>query len=180
VNLIPSKFYNFNNNENINGKFDYNKKGKAPKQQIKEASKKAKRDKFNADSNDENVANENIHSSEDEESVEIQPMQVSNAVQLKQKLQSRIEELRAARGATRNGKSRKEMVEKRKQKIKKRKMTNDTLVINILNQGMKIQTEEIKKKDDEPMLLFGKIDFGQVPKKKRGPTDPAALLKIVI
>jgi hypothetical protein len=28
-------------------------------------------------------------------------------------------------------------------------------------------------------IMFGKIDFGETPKSKKGPTDAASLLKIV-
>lgn len=44
--LIPAKFYVMDKSEEANGKFQYNKRKKAPKQAIKEATKKAKKAKL--------------------------------------------------------------------------------------------------------------------------------------
>jgi len=44
--LIPAKFYVMDKGEDANGKFQHNKRKKAPKQAIKEATKKAKKAKL--------------------------------------------------------------------------------------------------------------------------------------
>lgn len=44
--LIPAKFYVMDKSEEANGKFQHNKRKKAPKQAIKEATKKAKKAKL--------------------------------------------------------------------------------------------------------------------------------------
>ncbi|KAI8642295.1 60S ribosome biogenesis protein Rrp14-domain-containing protein [Parasitella parasitica] len=44
--LIPAKFYVMDKAEEANGKFQYNKRKKAPKQAIKEATRKAKKAKL--------------------------------------------------------------------------------------------------------------------------------------
>jgi phosphopantetheinyl transferase (holo-ACP synthase) len=115
--LIPQKFYKMEE-EVVIPKFMKNPKEIAPKQAIKEASKKAKKQRLDPD-----VFAPAIHEDEDMEEVEIptvQPLENSDAVELKEKLQQRIQELRQKRGAA-DPKSRQELLEKRKQKQEKRK-----------------------------------------------------------
>lgn len=47
--LIPAKFYVMDKNDHIDSKFQHNKRKKAPKQAIKEATKKAKKAKLDPD-----------------------------------------------------------------------------------------------------------------------------------
>jgi phosphopantetheinyl transferase (holo-ACP synthase) len=115
--LIPQKFYKMEE-EVVVPKFMKNPKEIAPKQAIKEASKKAKKQRL-----DPEVYAPTVHEDEDMEEMDIptvQPLENSDAVELKEKLQQRIQELRQKRGAA-DPKSRQELLEKRKQKQEKRK-----------------------------------------------------------
>jgi hypothetical protein len=103
--LIPAKYY-FNNatasgavaaNGGVNSKYARNKKDKAPKQAIKEASKRAKRAKLDPNQKKTNVermakgATYDEHSSGAEE---------STMTGLKQRLEARVDTLRKQRQAT--------------------------------------------------------------------------------
>ncbi|KAI9483647.1 MAG: surfeit locus protein 6-domain-containing protein [Benjaminiella poitrasii] len=81
--LIPAKFYVMEKNDDANGKFQHNKRKKAPKQAIKDASKKAKKAKLDPDNaksiaevqqekakhlaEEENEANESDSESDDDD-----------------------------------------------------------------------------------------------------------------
>jgi hypothetical protein len=126
VSLIPQKYYKFEP-EIVDLKFMKNMGQLAPKQEIKEKTKKAKKQKLDPELR--KVEIENIEW-EEIEIPNVKPMENSDAVVLKEKLQQRIQQLREQRGGT-DPKSRQELLDKRKQKQdkrKNRKMTADTKV----------------------------------------------------
>ncbi|KAH6560244.1 hypothetical protein BASA62_000213 [Batrachochytrium salamandrivorans] len=169
------------------GRYGHNKKNKAPKQTIKEATKKAKRAKL--DPNAPKTVSEIQH----EMTLHTQPMAAATAIELKDRLQKRIEELRAKRNIFQVNddsaspsapKTRQDIIEKRKQKkqqrkeamLKKRdsrKKMDDTLGMDVQKTAIATNTGTGGLKMD---VSFGKIDFG-LEEKKKGPTDAVALLQ---
>ncbi|KAJ3252931.1 hypothetical protein HK103_001077 [Boothiomyces macroporosus] len=172
IQLIPPKYYfPIEHLDDQGGKYGQNKKQKAPKQAIKDATKKAKKQKLDPESKTTVEIQQ-----EKEQTMNFQPMANLNPVELKEKLKMRIEELRNQRGVTEKI-DRKELLEKRrlkkqekKQKRKEtRKSTSDTL-------GMRIELPEKEKPEIKQELMFGKLDFGEKQEKKS--IDPASRLKI--
>jgi hypothetical protein len=50
--------------------------------------------------------------------------------------------------------------------------------LSLSSKGMQLQ-EKQELKSESTGIMFGKIDFGEKKEKKKGPTDAAALLKLV-
>ncbi|KAJ3318590.1 hypothetical protein HDV06_007172 [Boothiomyces sp. JEL0866] len=173
IQLIPPKYYfPIEHLDDQGGKYGQNKKQKAPKQAIKDATKKAKKQKLDPESKTTIEIQQ-----EKEQTSNFQPMANLNPVELTEKLKMRIAELRNQRGVTEKI-DRKELLEKRrlkkqekKQKRKEnRKSTSDTL-------GMKIELPEVGEKPEMKQdLMFGKLDFGEKQEKKS--IDAQSRLKI--
>ncbi|KAH6559794.1 hypothetical protein BASA50_000097 [Batrachochytrium salamandrivorans] len=192
------------------GRYGHNKKNKAPKQTIKEATKKAKRAKLdpNAPKTVSEIQHEmTLHTQSPLEMTPstsqptvipptphpLRPMAAATAIELKDRLQKRIEELRAKRNIFQVNddsaspsapKTRQDIIEKRKQKkqqrkeamLKKRdsrKKMDDTLGMDVQKTAIATNTGTGGLKMD---VSFGKIDFG-LEEKKKGPTDAVALLQ---
>ncbi|KAI8925227.1 surfeit locus protein 6-domain-containing protein [Entophlyctis helioformis] len=115
VELIPPKHYFVKDNDNEDyqgGRFGHNKKNKAPKQVIKEATKKAKKLKLDPDapksvtdiqaamakaSRDEDDEEGEGDGMEEEEEKEAKPVSTVSGEELQSRLKRRIAELRARR-----------------------------------------------------------------------------------
>ncbi|KAI8824517.1 surfeit locus protein 6-domain-containing protein [Fimicolochytrium jonesii] len=166
VELIPPKYYFQQNlDADLNNRFMHNKKGKAPKQAVKDATKKAKKQKLDPESSKTvlevqseqlKAANEEVstqaHTAEAtaEEPAELasglKPLPAGSIVELQAKLKSRIEELRAKRNGgkstssdakeAKTPRSRQEILEGRAQRKQERK------------ESIKKQKEKRKKLDD--------------------------------
>ncbi|KAJ3416531.1 hypothetical protein HDV05_001268 [Chytridiales sp. JEL 0842] len=233
--LIPAKYYlPTDNSDEMMNKFAKNKKNAAPKQAIKEATKKAKKLKFDPEAikstadmqveahkakvekRKESLKPDNQpdSSSDQEEQALSETEDVPQAqapapiiplpkpatiAELKEKVQKRIADLRAKRGAASNekevvkgAKSRSEILEKRlskrkakKEMLKKKKEQNSKTGKDIA--GMNIPVDPKPKpsgatREVTENISFGKIDFASAddpdnPKKRKGPTDALGQLR---
>lgn len=111
--------------------------------------------------------------------LKIEPMKISNAVELKEKLRSRIQELRALRTGGSDPKSKQELLEKRKeQKLKKHTKT----VKQFPKPKLDIEQFTNTNTNDDSTIVsemtFGNLDFG-IKEVKKGPKDVHSLLKLV-
>ncbi|KAI8910208.1 surfeit locus protein 6-domain-containing protein [Gorgonomyces haynaldii] len=164
VKSIPPRFY-LPQEQEINVRYMHNKRQKAPKQEVKEKSKKAKKLKLDP-AEPKNVV--------DMQATQPEPQRVNTqtvtAAELQQRLKNKLEELRKTTGVP---KSRGEMIEKRQKQEKKhqKKRKPDTT-------GMEITPVEkpVKKEEKESSVVFGKLDFGEEDQKKKK-IDALGLLK---
>ncbi|KND04324.1 uncharacterized protein SPPG_00054 [Spizellomyces punctatus DAOM BR117] len=158
VELIPAKYYLARDDDAPTGKYMHNKKNKAPKQVVKEATKKAKKAKLDPENVKSvlDIQTETLATSEaaqedggepasadDVDHMEgLAPLPTGSIVELQEKLKSRIQELRTKRKAptgTVDGeapKSRQEILEKRAKRKRERK------------EGIKQKKEKRRKLDD--------------------------------
>ncbi|KAJ3177667.1 surfeit locus protein [Gaertneriomyces sp. JEL0708] len=216
IELIPPKYYFPKEEDDQSGKFMHNKKNNAPKQVIKEATKKAKKAKLDpanaksvldiqqeqllaekeqkGDAADEPDNGDTSDGSHADDEIAFQPLPSGSITELKEKLQNRIQELRAKRKApaeeeTSAPKSRQEILEKRakkkrerkdsiQQKKEKRRKLDDTTGMAV--QGETKNSAKSQATDDvKEAVMFGNVDFGITPvaKKRKGPTDIAGQLR---
>ena len=185
LSLIPPKYY-LHTPEPLDGKYMHNKKLKAPKQAIKEASQKAKKLKLDPDQH-QSVPQLQLASVADDALVT--PMPSPTTVQdLKLKLQQRLQTLSQSRrgknAANEPPKSRQEILAKRAQKKLDRKKKKEaqkkiapTMSIPDLESP---QMADVKSSTAK--LKFGNLDFGEQPNttKRKGPSDIASQLSKAI
>ena len=188
VSLIPSKYYYFRHfEEDLIGQ---KKPNNAPSSHKRKALEAAAARQVSAassaslegnitDNTTKSISNANVQEIK-EESLTIQPMKNSNAVDLKLKLQSRINELRNQRLGS-DPKSKQELLEKRKskQKLSKKASKNkdNSLDISKFTTSKSKQTVSDDGKDDmNTEMQFGSLDFG-IQTKQKGPKDVHSLLK---
>ncbi|KAJ3169766.1 surfeit locus protein [Irineochytrium annulatum] len=225
IDMIPTKYYlpQEDNDETYN-KFAYNKKNKAPKQAIKEATKKAKKLKFDPEAHKSvsEIQSEQMiaeaatktHTKPNADLSNIKPLPSGSIVEIREKYQARM----ASFAAKRNGqpqptgsdagtnsprpsltgedgvegpRSRQEILEKRmkkrKEKKEKRLKKKEKRKDGVDTKGMAVVPKAAKLENPAEDISFGVLDFHDpseepntfldASKRKRGPTDPAALLK---
>ncbi|KAI9105959.1 surfeit locus protein 6-domain-containing protein [Phlyctochytrium arcticum] len=158
VQLIPAKYYKQQETEDF-GKFQHNKKNKAPKQLVKEATKRAKRAKYDPES--ATKASDDVEAVPDQPIVPLERLHgnsnnclalaaisefstepntsTGSILELREKLQTRIRELQAKRNVEGNvvmPQSRQEILEKRAKRKRERK------------EGIKKQKDKRRKLED--------------------------------
>ncbi|KAJ3179221.1 surfeit locus protein [Gaertneriomyces sp. JEL0708] len=215
IELIPPKHYFPNKDEDQSGKYMHNKKNKAPKQVIKESTKKAKKAKLDPDNaksvldmqeeelravNTQNeshggdvVTGDKTVVSEEKEELAFEPLPSGSIIELRQKLQTRLQELQAKRKAPADEentpRNRQDIIDKRakkkrerkdsiKQQREKRRKPDDTTGMAI--QAQNTGSNEPQAFDVKEQVMFGKVDFGVIPtgtKKRKGPTDIAGQVR---
>ncbi|RKO83083.1 surfeit locus protein 6-domain-containing protein, partial [Blyttiomyces helicus] len=182
IELIPAKYYFSTPDEAPTNRYAHNKKNKAPKQVIKEATKRAKKAKLDPanaksvlDIQAESLAKTTTADDSDAEPdaepeseaepkpVTLRPLPSGSVVELKEKLKRRMEELRAKRKAptasekdeeTATPKGRQEILEKREKRKRERK------------EGIRKQKEKRRKIDDTlGMAVEPKQPHGQAAVK---------------
>ncbi|KAI9011546.1 60S ribosome biogenesis protein Rrp14-domain-containing protein [Gaertneriomyces semiglobifer] len=213
IELIPPKHYFPNkDDEDQSGKYMHNKKNKAPKQVIKESTKKAKKAKLDPDNaksvldmQDEELRAANKQNESHGGDVvtgdktvalkerAFEPLPSGSITELRQKLQTRLQELQAKRKAPaveenfpsnrqdiidRRAKKKREKKDSIKQQREKRRKPDGTTGMAI--QAQNAGSNEPHALDVKEHVMFGKVDFGVIPtgnKKRKGPTDIAGQLR---
>ena len=183
ISLIPQKYYLPMETDSISHKYMHNKKQLAPKQEIKEATKKAKKLKLEPKESLNNDEIKNDLASVELESpslqVEFTPMpHMSSIVELKSKLQSKLNELKSKRS---NGnskestpKSRQEILEKRRLKRKVKSSTTNQRSVSTSGNSSGNSSMTLLKKESSNPIKFSQIQEFQKEgefKRKRGDTS---------
>ncbi|TPX44542.1 hypothetical protein SeMB42_g04292 [Synchytrium endobioticum] len=204
VELIPPKWYlpTIEADEDImpmNKKFMKNVKNQAPKQTVKETTRKAKKAKLNPENyksavqlEREEAANHNDEASTNntETSVPSKPEQhgrANNVQELRQRLNARISELQSKRSISTKGEGRAALLERRLKKKEERKKAHKevkgrtTASMDDGDRPLKDGPSSDKQSTNDvaPSLSFGKIQYGNddnATSKKRK-SDTLGLLK---
>ncbi|TPX37444.1 hypothetical protein SmJEL517_g00747 [Synchytrium microbalum] len=209
VELIPPKWYLPTDEDSmpVNSRYMKNTKNQAPKQAIKEATRKAKKAKLNPDNYKSVVQlereelngqdrKEGKQSDNDDEAAGPQRLptianpkeRAASASELRARLHARIETLQSKRNISSKGEGRAALIEKRLKKKEERKKDRKEVKHRIAaneggdelttNIGRVTDSNDGGKKDVVAALSFGKIEYGDAaPKKRKG--DTLGLLKSV-
>ena len=155
--LVPPKYYFADNEGEQGSKFFKNKKKKAPKQSIKEATKKAKLAKLDPSKQKSVIELQTELNSEPrlEGYKSVEDVECSDIVDLRTKLHQRIESLQKKRKASSVKTTNDRPTKKRKRKVKEEKNAN-------MNKGKVNNGREIMKKpitNNDGKVVFSKFDF---------------------
>ena len=177
LNLIPAKYYFVEEADPVpkNGKYMKNKRGKTPKQEVKEASKKAKRLKLNPnayktieDIQKEKEAEEEMEqakflSDASKSGTSVRPVQISSVKSttledLRERVQKKITEFKTKRGTrkqhvrgTSNHKGRKKCREKGNHLVRAEQ--------NVTNGATNQSPQKPSVTDENGRIVFSKFDF---------------------
>lgn len=173
VKLIPAKYYFPDNEDEKQNKFYKNRFNKAPKQDVKESSKKAKRNRLNPSQQksvldlqqeDDNakIIDSNITNNEkNERSFSVENVKSTDLEDLRSRLHQKIEELRGKRKADGNS-SKKNHMERSKKKSKLEVKSNRKN-INVIDKNNDNSKNSALSKDkvlnENGEVVFSKFDF---------------------
>lgn len=173
VKLVPAKFYLPDDEEEKFNKFHKNRGKSAPKQEVKEASKKAKKRRLDPtlpktvvelQEQGENLSDDSDgDSNNNSRGFSVESVPSGKIADLRSRLHERIEALQGKRKATSEKQS------KRPKKKAKSEIKNDKKKLNEIVQHKKEQLEKERKTltNDQGKVVFSKFDFVEKAKNPK-------------